>query len=102
MIAGGGNIGAGLARSLEKNHSVKLLERNKERAAQLSEMLDNTVVFCGDASDQELLSEEHIDKWMCSSRLLTTMKQTLCLRCWQSVWAHKKPWCLFSVALMLT
>ena len=62
MIAGGGNIGAGLARSLEKNHSVKLLERNKERAAQLSEMLDNTVVFCGDASDQELLSEEHIEQ----------------------------------------
>ena len=62
MIAGGGNIGAGLARSLEKNHSVKLLERNKERASQLSEMLDNTVVFCGDASDQELLSEEHIEQ----------------------------------------
>ena len=62
MIAGGGNIGAGLARSLERNHSVKLLERSKERAEQLSEMLDNTVVFCGDASDQELLSEEHIEQ----------------------------------------
>ncbi|WP_338411294.1 Trk system potassium transporter TrkA, partial [Pseudoalteromonas nigrifaciens] len=62
MIAGGGNIGAGLARSLEKNHSVKLIERSKERAEQLSEMLDNTIVFCGDASDQELLSEEHIDQ----------------------------------------
>ena len=62
MIAGGGNIGAGLARSLERNHRVKLLERSKERAEQLSEMLDNTVVFCGDASDQELLSEEHIEQ----------------------------------------
>ncbi|MBE0358054.1 Trk system potassium transporter TrkA [Pseudoalteromonas aliena] len=62
MIAGGGNIGAGLARSLEKNHTVKLIERSKERAEQLSEMLDNTVVFCGDASDQELLSEEHIEQ----------------------------------------
>ncbi|WP_372761329.1 Trk system potassium transporter TrkA [Pseudoalteromonas sp.] len=62
MIAGGGNIGAGLARSLEKNHSVKLIERSKERAEQLSEMLDNTIVFCGDASDQELLSEEHIEQ----------------------------------------
>ncbi|GAB0111922.1 MULTISPECIES: Trk system potassium transporter TrkA [Pseudoalteromonas] len=62
MIAGGGNIGAGLARSLEKNHSVKLIERSKERAEQLSELLDNTVVFCGDASDQELLSEEHIEQ----------------------------------------
>ncbi|WP_024606838.1 Trk system potassium transporter TrkA [Pseudoalteromonas sp. TAE80] len=62
MIAGGGNIGAGLARSLEKNHTVKLIERTRERAEQLSEMLDNTVVFCGDASDQELLSEEHIEQ----------------------------------------
>ena len=62
MIAGGGNIGAGLARSLEKNHTVKLIERSKERAEQLSGMLDNTVVFCGDASDQELLSEEHIEQ----------------------------------------
>jgi len=62
MIAGGGNIGAGLAHSLEKNHTVKLIERSKERAEQLSEMLDNTVVFCGDASDQELLSEEHIEQ----------------------------------------
>lgn len=62
MIAGGGNIGAGLARSLEKNHSVKLLERSRDRAEQLSEMLDNTIIFCGDASDQELLSEEHIEQ----------------------------------------
>lgn len=62
MIAGGGNIGSGLARSLEKNHTVKLIERSKERAEQLSEILDNTVVFCGDASDQELLSEEHIEQ----------------------------------------
>jgi trk system potassium uptake protein TrkA len=62
MIAGGGNIGAGLARSLESNHSVKLIERNQQRATELSEMLDNTVVFCGDASDQELLSEEHIEQ----------------------------------------
>lgn len=25
-------------------------------------MLENTIVFCGDASDQELLSEEHIEQ----------------------------------------
>lgn len=62
MIVGGGNIGFGLAKSLEKNHSVKLIERNPARAAMLSERLDGTVVFCGDASDQELLSEEHIEQ----------------------------------------
>ncbi|MCR6552524.1 NAD-binding protein, partial [Aeromonas sp. CPF2-S1] len=36
MIVGGGNIGAGLARQLEKRYSVKLIERNQKRAEQLS------------------------------------------------------------------
>lgn len=62
MIVGGGNVGAGLAKKLEKDYSVKLIERNPERAAELAEILQDTVVFCGDASDQELLSEEHIEQ----------------------------------------
>ncbi|SQD79333.1 Trk system potassium transporter TrkA [Moritella yayanosii] len=62
IIAGGGNIGAALAGRLERDYSVKLIERNITRAEKLSEMLTNTIVFCGDASDQELLSEEHIDQ----------------------------------------
>lgn len=62
IIAGGGNIGAALAGRLERDYSVKLIERNITRAEQLSEMLSNTIVFCGDASDQELLNEEHIDQ----------------------------------------
>jgi trk system potassium uptake protein TrkA len=62
MIVGGGNIGAGLARRLEHNYSVKLIERNMKRAEELSELLEESIVFCGDAADQELLSEEHIDQ----------------------------------------
>lgn len=62
MLVGGGNIGAGLARRLEKDYSVKLIERNQQRAAELAEKLQNTIVFFGDASDQELLAEEHIDQ----------------------------------------
>ncbi|PSJ42445.1 Trk system potassium transporter TrkA [Zobellella endophytica] len=62
MIVGGGNIGAGLARRLEKRYSVKLIEHNPRRAEQLSELLEHTIVFCGDAADQELLAEEHIDQ----------------------------------------
>ncbi|MDF0535366.1 Trk system potassium transporter TrkA [Shewanella yunxiaonensis] len=62
MIAGGGNIGLGLAKKLEKNHAIKLIEQKQERAELLSEKLQNTTVFCGDASDQELLMEEHIDQ----------------------------------------
>ena len=62
MLVGGGNIGFGLAQQLEKQYSVKLIERNAQRAAELAELLNDTIVFYGDASDQELLAEEHIDQ----------------------------------------
>lgn len=63
MIAGGGNIGSGLARLLEKNHQVKLIEHSPKRAAYLASELNDTLVFTGDSSDQELLMEEHIDQF---------------------------------------
>ncbi|WDD99129.1 Trk system potassium transporter TrkA [Thalassomonas actiniarum] len=63
MIAGGGNIGAGLASILESNHQVKLIEHNPQRAAQLASDLNETLVFTGDSSDHELLLEEHIDQF---------------------------------------
>lgn len=62
MLVGGGNIGFGLAQRLEKNYSVKLIERNPQRAAELAERLEDTIVFYGDASDQELLAEEHVEQ----------------------------------------
>lgn len=62
MIAGGGLIGAGLARGLEATHNVKLIEFDARRAKYLSTVLDSTIVFHGDASDQELLQEENIDE----------------------------------------
>ncbi|KLU14110.1 MULTISPECIES: Trk system potassium transporter TrkA [Xenorhabdus] len=62
MIVGGGNVGAGLAARLEKDYSVKLIEHNQKRAIELAELLHDTIVFYGDASDQELLAEEHIEQ----------------------------------------
>jgi trk system potassium uptake protein TrkA len=62
MIAGGGLIGAGLAKMLEHNHNVKLIEFNPERANYLSAHLDKTIVFAGDASDHELLTEENVEQ----------------------------------------
>ncbi|MBE8598043.1 Trk system potassium transporter TrkA [Xenorhabdus sp. BG5] len=62
MIVGGGNVGAGLALRLEKDYSVKLIEHNQKRAIELAELLHDTIVFYGDASDQELLAEEHIEQ----------------------------------------
>lgn len=61
IIAGGGNIGERLARSLEKEYRVKIIERDPERCRYLSETLDNTIVLNGDASKKELLQEENIE-----------------------------------------
>ncbi len=61
MIAGGGNIGAGLARLLESEHQIKLIEQNHARAEKLNESLRKTTILQGDASDQRLLVEEHIE-----------------------------------------
>jgi len=60
-IAGGGNIGVRLAQKLETRYSVKLIEFNEARCAQLSEQLERTIVLLGSASDQELLLEENIE-----------------------------------------
>src|SRR5712671_3300085 len=61
VIAGGGNIGLRLARTLEQTHQIKLIERDPRRARQASELLQNTIVLQGDAADEELLIEENID-----------------------------------------
>ncbi|MDG2914909.1 Trk system potassium transporter TrkA [Bisgaard Taxon 10/6] len=61
MIVGGGNIGASVAKRLEHSCIVKLIERDAAKAMVLSEKLSDTLVFHGDASDQSLLFEEHIE-----------------------------------------
>jgi trk system potassium uptake protein len=61
VIAGGGNIGFRLARSLEKHNQVKLIERDARRARKVSELLEHAIVLNGDAADEELLIEENID-----------------------------------------
>jgi trk system potassium uptake protein TrkA len=62
MIAGGGLIGAGLAKRLESRHNVKLIEYSAARAQELSGLLSKTIVFHGDASDSSLLSEENVEQ----------------------------------------
>src|SRR5580765_1816020 len=61
VIAGGGNIGFHLARTLEKHNQVKLIERDARRARKVSELLESAIVLHGDAADEELLIEENID-----------------------------------------
>lgn len=61
IIAGGGNIGARLAKMIEDNFQVKIIERDIRRCNDLAKRLDNTIVLHGSASDKELLLEENIE-----------------------------------------
>jgi len=61
VIAGGGNIGYRLAAALETTNQVKIIERSRDRAQYLSEMLLNTIVLHGDAADEALMLEENVD-----------------------------------------
>ena len=61
MIAGGGNIGRGLAKALEGDYQVKLIDHNSGRSRQIAEELTKTIVLLGDAADGELLLEENIE-----------------------------------------
>jgi trk system potassium uptake protein len=62
MIAGGGNIGFRLARRIEQDYHVKILESNRERAEMLATQLSRTLVLRGDATDEKLLESEGIDE----------------------------------------
>ncbi len=60
MIAGGGNIGLRLARALERDYTVKVIEHNKRRCEVLAERVERALVLAGDATDEELLAEESV------------------------------------------
>lgn len=61
MILGGSSLGTKTAKRLEKDFSVKLIERDKERCAQLAGQLPHTLVLHGDGRNGELLVEEGIE-----------------------------------------
>jgi trk system potassium uptake protein TrkA len=61
MFAGGGHIGTRLAKALESDYRVRVIERNPDRAKQVAEELEKTIVLQGDAADEDLLLEENIE-----------------------------------------
>ncbi len=61
MIAGGGRIGFALAKHLEKNHRVHVLEMDKARVEHIAGELEKSLVLHGNASDEQLLLEEGIE-----------------------------------------
>jgi trk system potassium uptake protein TrkA len=60
LIAGGGNIGLRLARALERDYSVRVIEHNKRRCELIAAKVDKALVLNGDATDEELLDQENI------------------------------------------
>lgn len=63
VIAGGGNIGLYVAKTIEQRRGrvrVKLIEASKERAERIADQLRDTVVLSGSALDEKLLLEAEI------------------------------------------
>jgi trk system potassium uptake protein TrkA len=61
ILAGGGHIGSSLARRLERDHHVKVMERDPQRAEVIAEDLEKAIVLVGDCADETLLREEAIE-----------------------------------------
>jgi trk system potassium uptake protein TrkA len=61
MIAGGGNIGATLAHSLEGQYQVKLIEKSYSLCRTLAERLKHCIVLNGSAAEPQLLASENIE-----------------------------------------
>jgi len=65
VIIGGGNIGLHLSGIIERemgNVSLKLIERNLERAEMAQESLEKAIVINGDALDPDILNEANVGR----------------------------------------
>lgn len=63
IIAGGGRIGLRLARAIESDFRLKIIEPNLQRCEYLTTQLDSgALVLNGDSTDEELLERENIDE----------------------------------------
>ncbi|MGF0538201.1 Trk system potassium transporter TrkA [Agrobacterium sp. ES01] len=63
VIAGGGNIGYYVARTIEDMQpktKIKIIESERERAVMVSDQLNNTIVINGSALDQNILQQADI------------------------------------------
>lgn len=61
MIAGGGKVGLRLARQIENDYQVKIVEMDKQRCEYLaSQLSDRTLVLNGDSTDEDLMEDENV------------------------------------------
>ena len=64
LIIGGGNIGFNLAKNLENTMDtarIKIVEKNKERAENIANNLNNSLVINGNGLDEDVLKEANIE-----------------------------------------
>jgi trk system potassium uptake protein TrkA len=65
VIVGGGNVGLGVAKSLEERATrvrAKVIERNRACAERAAEALERTIVLNGDGLDMDLLAEANVSR----------------------------------------
>ena len=60
MILGAGKIGRLVAKSLQTDYDVKIVEKNKDKAIKYSEKLIDTLMLVGDGLDIDFLESENI------------------------------------------
>ena len=60
MILGGGLIGQFVARELENELNIKIIESSSEKSEQIANILSKTLVIHGDGTDMDLLALEGI------------------------------------------
>ena len=61
MIVGGGKIGFALAKTLEEDYKIKIIDPSDDRCEVISNQLNRTIVLKGEGSDEELLKSENIE-----------------------------------------
>ena len=61
MIVGGGKIGFALAKTLEEDYKIKVIDPSDDRCEVISNQLNRTIVLKGEGSDEELLKSENIE-----------------------------------------
>ncbi|MEF2073195.1 Trk system potassium transporter TrkA [Consotaella aegiceratis] len=65
VIAGGGNIGLYVAQQMERRNisaKVRIIEANRNRAVEIADRLNRTIVLHGSALDQAVLNEADIQQ----------------------------------------
>ena len=75
LVCGGGKVGYYLAKQLlTMGIGVKIIDKNRERCEELSDLLPKATIICGEGTDQDVLMEEGVN-WMDSFVTLTDVDE---------------------------